>query len=105
MARQIRLIFEEKHQFGLFVGGRTPRSALAVQNVRALCERHLRGRYVLRVIDITRQPGLAKSEQIVATPTLIRYVPKPKRRFIGNMSAVEGIMAGSGVPAGSVDVG
>jgi circadian clock protein KaiB len=71
----------------LYVTGLTPKSTRAIERVRAICEEHLRGRYELEVIDIYQLPALAKGEQIVATPTLIRVLPTPLRRYIGDLSA------------------
>lgn len=70
----------------LYVTGVTRASARAIERVRALCEEHLHGRYELEVIDIYQLPALAQGEQIVATPTLIRVLPKPLRRYIGDLS-------------------
>ncbi len=65
-----------------------------MESLRALCEKRLQGDDLLRVVDISQQPALAKLEQIVATPTLIKYRPEPTRRFIGNMSAIQLILSG-----------
>ncbi len=70
----------------LYVTGVTRASARAVERVRAACEEHLRGRYELEVIDIYQLPALAKGEQLVATPTLIRVLPKPLRRYTGDLT-------------------
>ncbi|HVE82424.1 MAG TPA: circadian clock KaiB family protein [Myxococcales bacterium] len=70
----------------LYVAGLTPTSTRAVAQVRAICDEHLAGRYELEVIDIYQLPALAKGHQIVATPTLIRLLPAPLRRYIGNLS-------------------
>ncbi|MEO5761308.1 MAG: circadian clock KaiB family protein [Vicinamibacteria bacterium] len=78
----------------LFVTGMTPRSIQAVENVRRICEEHLEGRYDLQVIDIYQQPTLAKGEQIIATPTLIRKLPLPLRRVIGDLSNTERVLRG-----------
>lgn len=78
----------------LFVTGMTPRSTQAVENVRRICEEHLEGRYDLQVIDIYQQPTLAKGEQIIATPTLIRKLPLPLRRVIGDLSNTERVLRG-----------
>jgi KaiB domain. len=75
----------------------TPKSTLAFANVRKLCEQHLAGRYDLKVIDIYQQPNLAREEQIIATPTLIKKLPLPLRRFIGDMSDTERFLAGIGL--------
>ena len=70
----------------LYVAGMTTTSARAVERVRRLCDEHLAGRYELEVIDIYQLPALARGHQIVATPTLIRLLPQPLRRFIGDLS-------------------
>jgi circadian clock protein KaiB len=64
----------------------TPRSSLAIANIKEICEEHLKGRYALEVIDIYQQPVLAKGDQIIAVPTLIRRLPMPLRRLIGDLS-------------------
>jgi circadian clock protein KaiB len=85
---------EPEYILRLYVTGMTPRSVRAIQNIKAICEEHLRGRYNLEVIDIYQQPVLAKGEQIIAAPTLIRSLPLPLRRFIGDMSHTEKILLG-----------
>jgi circadian clock protein KaiB len=75
-----------KYDLLLYVTGMTPKSTRAIANVRKLCEQHLEGCYELKVIDIYQQPKLAKGEQIIATPTLIKKLPLPFRRLIGDMS-------------------
>jgi circadian clock protein KaiB len=78
----------------LYVTGLTPRSTRAIENVRKICEEHLEGRYDLAVIDVYQQPTLAKGEQIVAAPTLIKKLPLPLRRVIGDMSNTERVLLG-----------
>lgn len=78
----------------LYVAGINPRSAAAIHAITALCKQHLRGRYDLKVVDIYQQPALAKGEQIVAAPTLIKKLPEPVRRFIGNLADTERILVG-----------
>jgi circadian clock protein KaiB len=78
----------------LYVTGMTPRSTSAVQNIKRICEEHLEGRYKLEVVDVYQRPALAKGEQIIATPTLIRCLPLPLRRFIGDMSRTDKILLG-----------
>ncbi len=78
----------------LYVTGMTPRSTQAIKNIKKICEQHLKGLYDLDVIDIYQQPILAKGEQIVAAPTLIKNLPPPLRRFIGDMSNTEKILLG-----------
>jgi circadian clock protein KaiB len=76
------------------VTGSTPRSTKAIQNIRALCEQHLRGRYDLEVIDIYQQPVLARGEQIIAAPTLIKKLPEPLRKVVGDLSDTEKVLMG-----------
>ena len=78
----------------LYVAGITPRSTEAIASVTAVCEAHLAGRYELEIIDIYQQPILAKGEQIIAAPTLIKKLPLPLRRMIGDMSQKERILVG-----------
>lgn len=78
----------------LYVTGMTPKSTKAVVNVRELCEKYLAGRFELEVIDIYQQPKLAKGEQIIATPTLIKKLPLPLRKLIGDMSDTEKFLVG-----------
>ena len=78
----------------LYVTGATPRSARAISNIRKICEEHLEGHYDLEVVDITEHPMLAEGEQIIAAPTLIKKLPLPLRRFIGDMSQTERILLG-----------
>ena len=72
----------------------TPRSINAIENIRKICEENLQGRYELEVIDIYQQPEYAKSEEILAAPTLIKKLPLPLRKFIGDMSDKEKILIG-----------
>jgi circadian clock protein KaiB len=83
----------------LYISGPTPRSARAIVNVRKLCEANLHGRYKLAVIDLSQTPALAAQHQIIAAPTLVRELPLPERRFIGDMSNAERILAGLDVVA------
>ena len=78
----------------LYVTGMTPRSARAVTNLRTICDEYLEGRYELEVIDIYQQPVLTKGEQIIAAPTLIKKLPLPMRRIIGDMSNRERVLLG-----------
>jgi len=83
-----------KYVLQLYVTGMTPKSTQAIANVQKLCEKHLAGRHELKVIDVYQQPKLAKEEQIIATPTLLKKLPLPLRRLIGNMSDTERFLAG-----------
>ncbi len=85
---------DERYVLRLYVTGMTARSTRAVENVRTICEEHLQGRYDLEVIDIYQQPTLAKGEQIVAAPTLIKKLPLPLRRVIGDLSSTERVLVG-----------
>ncbi len=84
----------EKYLLKLYVTGATTRSLRAIENIKRICEQHLQGRYSLEVIDVYQQPVLARGEQIVAAPTLIKYLPAPLRRFIGDMANTERILLG-----------
>jgi circadian clock protein KaiB len=84
----------EKFVLLLYVTGMTPKSTRTIANVRKFCEEHLEGRYELKVIDIYQQPKLAQGEQIIATPTLIKKLPLPLRKFIGDMSDMERFLVG-----------
>ena len=86
-----------KYVLQLYVTGMTPKSTRAIANVQKLCEKYLAGRYELKVIDIYQQPKLAKEEQIIATPTLIKKQPLPLRRLIGDMSDTERFLVGIGL--------
>ena len=74
------------YALALYVVGATGSSSRAIVNVRALCERHLQGRYELRVVDLLLDPAAAAAAQVVAAPTLVKELPPPVRRFIGDMS-------------------
>jgi circadian clock protein KaiB len=78
----------------LFVSGMTPNSRKAIENVKKICEEHLKGRYELEIVDIYQQPIFAKEGQIVAAPTLVKELPPPLRKFIGDMSQTERILLG-----------
>ena len=78
----------------LYITGATPRSIRAISNIRKICEAHLVGRYDLEVVDISQHPEQAGEEQIVAAPTLIKKLPLPLRRFIGDMSQTDRILFG-----------
>ena len=85
---------QSKYFLCLYVCGSTMRSALAVNNIKRICERYLKNRHDLKLIDIYQQPNLARSEQIVAAPTLIKRRPLPLRRLIGDLSNQENVLLG-----------
>jgi circadian clock protein KaiB len=78
----------------LYVSGMTPNSLRAIENIRKICEEHLEGRFQLEIIDIYQQPIFAKEGQIVAAPTLVKELPPPLRKFIGDMSQTEKLLVG-----------
>jgi circadian clock protein KaiB len=78
----------------LYVAGQSPKSVNAIANIKNLCETNLQGRYVLEVIDLYQQPILARGEQIIAVPTLIRKLPSPLLRVIGDLSNAERVLVG-----------
>ena len=84
----------ERYVLRLYVAGMTPRAGRAIENVRAVCAEHLGGRFDLEVVDIYQQPALAKGEQIIAAPTLIKALPLPLRRIIGDMSNRDRLLVG-----------
>ena len=84
----------DRYLLRLYVTGMTTRSERAVRNLQDICDEHLKGRYDLEVIDIYQQPVLAKGEQIIAAPTLIKKLPLPTRRIIGDMSNRERVLLG-----------
>jgi circadian clock protein KaiB len=83
-----------RNMLRLYVAGMTPRSARAIANIKEICEEYLNGRYDLRVIDLYEQPALAKRDQIIAVPTLIRKLPRPLQRLIGDFSDRERVLVG-----------
>lgn len=84
----------QRYVLRLYVTGMTNRATRAIENVRAICEEHLAGRYDLEIIDLYLQPVLARDEQIVAAPTLVKKLPLPLRRIIGDMSKRDRILLG-----------
>jgi circadian clock protein KaiB len=85
---------KEKYVLRLYVTGMTPRSTRAIQNIKKICDEELKGRCDLEVVDIYQRPMLAEGEQIIATPTLVKKLPLPLRRFIGDLSDMERIVLG-----------
>jgi circadian clock protein KaiB len=85
---------EERYILRLYITGMTPQSVRAIANVKKICEEHLQGRYELEVVDLYQQPKLAAGEQIIAAPTLIKKLPLPLRRIIGDMSKTERVLVG-----------
>lgn len=87
----------ERFSLFLYVTGATAASCRAVASLKSFCEKHLKGKYALEVIDIYQQPGLAVDDQVLATPTLIRKHPLPRRRLVGDLSDQDRLLTGLGV--------
>ena len=81
----------------LYVAGQTPKSLTAFANLRRLCEEHLAGRYEIEVIDLLKHPELAQSDQIIALPTLVRKLPQPFKRIVGDLSNSERVIVGMNI--------
>lgn len=92
--KALALAGHQEYVLRLYVTGTTPKSIIAIRNIRTICDEHLKGHCDLEVIDIYQQPVLAKGEQIIAAPTLLKKLPLPMRRFIGDMSNTERILLG-----------
>jgi circadian clock protein KaiB len=78
----------------LYVAGQTPRSVAAIANLEGICRKHLQGRYEVEVVDLLKNPKLARDHQILAVPTLVRQIPEPARKIIGDLSNVERVLVG-----------
>ncbi len=78
----------------LYIAGKTPRAVRAFQNLQQICEEHLAGKYSIEVIDLLKEPRLARGDQIVAVPTLVRKLPEPVRKIIGDLSNTERVLVG-----------
>src|SRR6476661_2305287 len=85
---------EYKWELRLYVAGNTPKSVAALNNLKRYCEEHLKGQYKIEVIDLLVQPQLAEGDQILAIPTLVRKVPVPIRKIIGDLSNEEKVLVG-----------
>jgi circadian clock protein KaiB len=85
---------DEVVQLRLYVAGQTPKSVTALANLRRVCEEHLPGRHTIEVIDLLQQPARARSDQIVAIPTLVRKLPEPVRKIIGTLADTERVLVG-----------
>src|SRR5437762_5852972 len=82
----------------LYVAGQTPRSLTAFKNLKEICEAHLKGKYHIEVIDLMENPTLARGDQILAIPTLVRKLPQPIRKIIGDLSNTERVLVGLDIP-------
>lgn len=90
----ISALSKDRYILRLYITGTTSRSILAITNLKKICEEYLEGRYELEVIDLYQKPSLAKGDQIIAAPTLIKKLPLPFRRIIGDMSNKEKVLLG-----------
>ena len=84
----------ELWELRLYVAGQTPKSLTAFSNLKKICESHLKGRYRIEVIDLVKQPQLSQGDQILAIPTLVRKLPQPVRKIIGDLSDTERVLVG-----------
>src|ERR1700743_423208 len=85
---------EQRWELRLYVAGQTPKSVMALKNITNYCKKHLEGKYTIEVIDLLKNPQLAEGDQIFAIPTLVRKVPEPIRKIIGDLSNEEKVLVG-----------
>jgi circadian clock protein KaiB len=83
-----------QYQLRLYIAGQTPRSIAAFTNLKTICDEHLKGRYDLEIIDLLQKPRLARGDQILAIPTLVRRLPEPVKKIIGDLSNTERVLVG-----------
>jgi circadian clock protein KaiB len=95
---------EEKWELRLYTAGQTPKSLTAFANLKRLCEEHLKDRYTIEVVDLTRNPQLAAGDQIVAIPTLVRKLPEPLRKIVGDLRDTERTLVGLQLRPARLDV-
>ena len=88
----------------LYVAGQTPKSIAAFANLKKICEEHMKGKYQIEVIDLLKNPQLAKGDQILAIPTLVRQLPPPLRKIIGDLSNTERVLVGLDVQPRSIEI-
>lgn len=92
---------EESWNLRLYVAGQTPKSITAFANLKKICEEHLAGKYNIEVIDLLLKPQLAKGDQIIAVPTLVRKLPEPLKKIIGDLANTERVLVGLDIRSGS----
>jgi circadian clock protein KaiB len=92
---------DDRYNLRLYVAGQTPKSLAAIANLKMLCNTHLAGRYTVEIIDLVDKPELAIMDQILALPTLIRRLPQPLKRIIGDLSKTERVLRGLDINARS----
>ena len=91
---------EESFLLRLYVAGQTPKSILAFENLKRLCEEHLANRYEIEIIDLIENPALGRGDQILAIPTLVRRLPEPMKKIIGDLSNTERVLVGLDIRPG-----
>jgi len=92
-ATQLQVV-AETYRLRLYVAGQTPKSILALKNLKHICEQHLQGRYEIEMIDLLLNPQLAAGDQILAVPTLVRRLPEPIKKIIGDLSNTDRVLVG-----------
>ena len=92
--RTVPVSREDTYRLRLYVAGQTPKSILALTNLKQICEEYLRGRCEIEIVDLLANPQLARSDQILAVPTLVRRLPEPTKKIIGDLSNTERVLAG-----------
>lgn len=102
-ARAAKPLAPPKWDLRLYVAGPTPKSIMALRNLQRLCEEHLAGQYRIEVIDLMKNPQLAQGDQILAVPTLVRKLPEPIRKIIGDLSNTERVLIGLDLRPHQVD--
>lgn len=85
---------QDRWELRLYIAGQTPKSTLALKNITRYCEEHLEGQYTIEVVDLLKEPQLAEGDQIFAIPTLVRKLPEPMRKIIGDLSNEEKVLVG-----------
>lgn len=88
---------EKEYYLILFITGASPNSVRAISNIKSICEKYLKGNYILEIVDVYKSPEIAQKEEIVALPTLIKKKPEMERRLVGDMSETEKVMRGLGI--------
>jgi len=83
-----------KYRLRLYIAGQTPRSITAIMNLKQICDEHLKGRFVIEIVDLIEKPQLARGDQILAIPTLVRRLPAPVMKIIGDLSNTERVLVG-----------
>jgi circadian clock protein KaiB len=92
--RSAKILPRDFYRLRLYIAGQTPNSIAAIANLKKICEDNLRGKYRIEVVDLLEKPQLAKGDQIIAIPTLVRRLPPPVKKIIGNLSKTENVIVG-----------